>query len=231
MQSIVNEVKIARGQRIGKVATLAGLGFLIGGLVVSLVFKESSLFWLSFVCLIVGILISSVGTMNMNRWVREPRADQALTQALKGYDDRYRLYSYLLPARHVLLCPVGLYVLTAMGQDGVVRFKDGRFHRDFSLGRVLRFMADEGMGRPLSLADAEVRALQEFLEEHDAGEGVEIQSILVFYNPRAELSLSDPPRPVTDPKGLKRAIRKQQGPKLSGSTYRRLRELFEEATG
>lgn len=227
MQSIVNEVKIARGQRIGKVATLAGLGFLIGGLVVSLVFQESSLFWLSFVCLVVGILISSVGTMNMNRWVREPRADQALAQALKGYDDRYRLYSYSLPARHVLLCPVGLYVLTAMGQDGVVRYEGGKFRRDFSLGRVLRFMADEGMGRPFSMADAEVRAMQEYLESHDAGKEVEIQSILVFYNPRAKLEVADPPRPVVEPKQLKRAIRKQQGTKIPGSTYRELRDLFD----
>ena len=31
--------------------------------------------------LLLGLLVSSVGTMNMNRWVREPRADQAVRQA------------------------------------------------------------------------------------------------------------------------------------------------------
>jgi hypothetical protein len=229
MQSITNEVKIARGARIAKWATLAGLGFLIAGLVVSWVFRDSPLLFLSFAFLLLGILVSSVGTMNMNRWVREPRADQALAMGLKGYDDRYRLYSYLLPAPHVLLCPVGLFVLTAMGQDGVVRYEGGKFHRKFSLGRVLRFMADEGMGRPLSVADAEVRALQELLDEDGAGEGVELRNIVVFYNPRAELSLVDPPRPVVDPKGLKKAIRKQRGKKIPTGQYRRLQELFDEA--
>ncbi len=231
MQSITNERKVARGARIGKIATLVGLGFLVGGLVISLTLQQSSLFWLSFACLVVGIVVSSIGTMNMNRWVRQPRADQALAQGLKGYDDRYRLYNYLLPAPHVLLSPAGLFVLTAMGQDGVVRYEGDRFRRNFSLGRALRFMADEGMGRPFSVADAEVQTLRKFLEAHEVGEEVEIQSVVVFYSPRAQLSVSDPPRPVVDPKGLKKVIRKQKEEKLSASQYRQLKELFEEAAG
>jgi hypothetical protein len=227
MQSITDDRRVVRGARVGKIATLVGLGFLLGGLVISLALQESPLLWLSFACLIAGLVISSVGTMNMNRWVREPRADQALAQGLKGYDDRYRLYNYLLPAPHVLLSPIGLYVLTALGQDGTVRYEGGKFRRDFSLGRVLRFMADEGLGRPFAVGDSEIKALQQFLEEHEVGEGVEIQNVLVFYNPRAQLSVSDLPRPVVDPKGLKRALRKQAGDKLAGNQYRQLKDLFE----
>ena len=74
MQNIVNEDKIRRGARIGKIATLVGLAFLAGGLVISLVLQDSPLLWLSFVCLLAGLLVSTIGTMNMNRWVREPRA-------------------------------------------------------------------------------------------------------------------------------------------------------------
>jgi hypothetical protein len=227
MQTIVDENRVARGARIGKIATFVGLGFLGGGLVVSLAFQESPLLWLSFVFLLLGIVASSVGTANMNRWVREPRADQALAQALKGFDDRYRLYSYVLPAPHVLLSPSGLWVITAMGQDGVVRYENGKFRRDFSLARVLRFMAEEGMGRPFAEADAQVQALQKFLDERDAGEGVEIQNVVVFYNPRVELEVSDPPRPLVVPKALKRTVRKQKDSALSSSEYRQLQELFE----
>jgi hypothetical protein len=66
------------------------------------------------------------------------------------------------------------------------------------------------------------------LEGHDAGE-VEIQSVVVFHSPRAELDVSDPPRPVTNPKGLKRELRKQKGQKLPGQQYRQLLELFDQA--
>ena len=127
MKIITDEVRIAKGARLGKIATFVGLGFLVAGLIISLALQETPLLWLSFGCLLAGLVISSMGTMNMNRWVREPRADQALAQGLKGFDDRYRLYNYTLPAPHVLLSPMGLYVLTAMGQDGVIRYEDDKF--------------------------------------------------------------------------------------------------------
>ena len=233
MQIIVNETRIARGARIGKIATLGGLGFLVVGLIVSLTLQTTGLIWISFGCLLLGILVSSVGTMNMNRWVKEPRADQALVQGLKGFDDRYRLYSYFLPAPHVLLGPSGLYVLTAMGQDGVIHYDGTKFRRNFSAARLLRFMADEGLGKPFAEGDAQVRALQKLLDEQNAGEDVDIQNVLVFYSPRAELSISDPPRLVVTQKALKKALRKQQaegGTKLSGDQYRKLRELFDQST-
>lgn len=231
MQNLVNTEKIARGARLGKIGTFAGLGFLVAGLVISLALKESPLLWLSFVCLLAGILVSSIGTANLNRWVRQPRADQALAQGLKGFDDRYRLYNYLLPAPHVLLSPVGLYVLTALGTEGVIRYDGTRFRRDFSLGRLFRFMTDEQLGRPFAEADAQVQALQKFLDTHDLGQEVQIQNILVFFHPGAQLIVSDPPRPIVDPKGLKKAIRRQPGDKLSASVYQRLQELFDGAAG
>jgi len=234
MQNIVNTTRIARGARVGKIATLAGLGCLVAGLIASLTLQQAGLIWVSFVCLLLGILVSSVGTMNMNRWVREPRADQALAQALKGFDDRYRLYSYYLPAPHVLLSPAGLFVFTAMGQDGAIRFDGQKFHRGFSAVRLLRFMAEEGLGKPFAEADAQVRAIEKLLDEYSIGEGVEVQNMLVFYNPRAQLDIADPPRPIAAPKGLKKTLRKQIGGgeiKLSGVQYRELRKLFDRLAG
>jgi hypothetical protein len=231
MQIVTDHERIARGARLGKIATFVGLGILVGGLVISLVLQDTPLLWLSFACLLLGLVVSSVGTMNMNRWVREPRADQALAQGLKGFDDRFRLYNYSLPAPHVLLGPQGLFVLTALGQEGNIHYGGTKFRRDFSLGRALRFMAEEGLGKPFSEGDSQVEALQEALAGHDGAEGVEIHNILVFYNPRAQLDVSHPPRPVVVPKGLKKAIRKQSSTKLPRDQYEELASLFEAATG
>jgi hypothetical protein len=123
-------------------------------------------------------------------------------------------------------------VLTAMGQDGVIHYDGTKFRRNFSAARLLRFMADEGLGKPFAEGDAQVRALQKLLDEQNAGEDVDIQNVLVFYSPRAELSISDPPRLVVTQKALKKALRKQQaegGTKLSGDQYRKLRDLFDGA--
>ncbi len=231
MKSITNEARIAKGARLGKIGAFGGLGLLFVGLVISLTLKQAQFLWISFGCLLLGFLVSTIGTYNMNRWVREPRADQALAQGLKGFDDRYQLYNYFLPVPHVLLAPVGLYVLTAMGQDGVIRFEGDKVRRNFSLGRVFRFMADEGLGRPFGEGDAQVEALRKYLDGHDVGQDVEIQNILVFYNPRAQLEIADPPRPVVDPKGMKKVIRKQKDEKLSSSQYRELEDLFQQVSG
>jgi hypothetical protein len=228
MQNHVDEDRIEKGARIGKIATFLGLGFLGAGLVVSLVMKESPFLWASFVFLLIGVIVSSVGTMNMNKWAREPRADQALSQALKGYDNRYVLYSYLLPAPQVLLCPMGLYVLPAFGQDGEIRFDGEKLNRDFSIGRLLRFMAEEGLGKPFAEADSQIKALQQYLEENDAAEGTPIESILVFYNPKVKLEVSGAPRPVTDTKGLKKALRKLATKKLPPAKYKQLQDLFDD---
>ena len=228
MRNIVDDDRIEKGARLGKIATFLGLGFLGAGLVVSLVLKESPLLWTSFLFLLLGIGVSSIGTMNMNRWVREPRADQALAQGLKGFDNRYHLYSYMLPAPHVLLCPIGLYVLTAFGQDGVIRYDGTKFRRDFSLGRVVRFMAEEGLGNPPAEAESQVNALRNYLIENGLEDGVDIKNVLVFFSPKVELYVTDSPYVVTNTKGLKKSIRKTGAKELPADLYKQLRDLFDE---
>ena len=226
MKIIVNDQLIARRARLGKILTFVGLGLLLTGLIISMTMAPASFFLVSLGCLLGGIIASSIGTINMNRWMREPRADQVLARALKGFDDRYRLYSYTLPAPHVLLTPAGLYVLTAMRQEGMIRYEDGKWHRNFSLGRAIRFLGEEGLGRPFAMGDNEVQAVQRLLEQHEAADGVEIENLLVFVHPKAQVEVVEPPRPVLMPKDLKRAIRSDQK-KLSPDRYRRLQELFE----
>jgi len=230
MKIIVNDQLIARRGRLGKIFTFGGLGLLLVGLIISLIMTQPSFFLVSLGCLLGGIIASSIGTVNMNRWVREPRADQVLARGLKGFDDRYRLYNYTLPAPHVLLTPTGLYVLTAMLQEGAIRYEDGKWHRAFSLGRAIRFLGDEGLGRPFATGDNEVLAMQRFLEQHEVAEGVEIENVLVFVHPKTQVDIHEPPRPVVMPKDLKRAIRSGQN-KLSPDRYRRLQELFENQAG
>ena len=121
-----------------------------------------------------------------------------------------------------------------MGQDGVIRYDGTKFRRDFSPARLLRFMADESLGKPFADADSQVHAVQKLLDEQGAGEGIEIQNVVIFYNPRAQLTISDPPRPVVTQKALKKALRKQRGDggtKLSGVQYRELRDLFDGVVG
>jgi hypothetical protein len=115
-----------------------------------------------------------------------------------------------------------------MGQEGAIRYEEGKFQRDFSVARALRFMAEEGLGKPIAEADSQVQAMLKLLDENGLGDQIEIKNIVVFYNPRAELQVTAPPRPVANAKGLKKAIRKEQDAKFPRAVYRQLEELFDE---
>jgi hypothetical protein len=230
MKILTNERLVSSRARLGKIATGLGFGLLLLGLVVSLLLPMEPYFWVSLGCLLFGIVISSIGATNMNRWMRQPRADQVIDRGLKGFDDRYRVYHYTLPAPHVVLAPTGLYVLTAMIQDGVIRYENGKWHRDFSLGRTIRFMAEEGLGRPFEVAESEVKGLNRLLEKNGLADGIEIENALVFVHPKAQVAVEDPPRPVVMPRELKRVIRGSEK-KMPAERYRRLMELFDAEAG
>ncbi len=229
MKIVVNERLVASRVRLANIATAVGFGALIAGLVISLVLPPEPFFWVSLGALLLGIIAASIGATNMNRWRRVPRADQVIDRGMKGFDDRYRVYHYVLPAPHVVLAPTGLHVITALLSEGNIHYENGRWRRDFSVARMVRFMADEGLGRPFEVADQEVAALRQYLEKHDLADGVEIDSALVFVHPKAQVFVKDPPRPVLPPKDIKRAIRRDDK-KMPAERYRRLLELFEGQT-
>ena len=93
MKVVTDKKLVAQGQKYGKIASLVGLAVLIAGLLVS--FRQMSIL-LAYGCLIVGFIISNIGIYLANKWVREPRADQALAKVLKGFDDKYTLYNLSL---------------------------------------------------------------------------------------------------------------------------------------
>ncbi len=225
MQIITNEKLIKNRARLGRVASFVGLAVLILGLVASL-----SLQWLlaSFGCLFVGFVLSQVGLYHASRWVREPRADQTLVKILKGFDDRYYLYNYVLPARHVLLAPFGLCVINPKDQGGKVRCEGEKWRHESSWGRaILRFFGQEGLGNPTKEARAEVEKLRRFLAERLPDDDVPIEGVVVFTNSQVDLETENPAVPVLDGKQFKYFLRdlSKERP-ISGGQRRQLAEIL-----
>jgi hypothetical protein len=224
MKTVTNEKRIARNAKIGNWSTLAGLAALGVGLYISI--KQPAYIFYSFVCLLVGILLSNVGLYHATRWVRRPRADEVLTTALKGFDKRYYLYNYLLPVNHVLLSPSGLFVIVARNQDGPIYYADGRWRQKFNLFRAFG-LAGEAVGDPLRDAARDARKMQKFLAERapQAGE-VTVQALVVFTNAKADLHVQAPPLPVLDGKELKDHLRQLPKDALSGGQIRQMVEVL-----
>jgi hypothetical protein len=204
MQVITNEKLIRNRARLGRWASFVGLAILILGLAASL-FPQ----WLlvSLGCLFVGFLLSQVGIYNANRWVREPRADQTLDKILKGFDNRYYLYNYVLPARHVLLAPFGLCVINPKHQGGKIRCEGEKWRHQAGWKRILRLFGQEGLGNPTREVRAEVEKLRRFLAQRFPDDDVPIERVVVFANPQVDLRTENPAVPVLDGKQFKSFLR------------------------
>jgi len=227
MKVIINEKLVKRQAAIGKWASLIGMGALLAGLVVS--YRWPNLIIVSFGCLIVGFMLASVGTYNMNRWVKEPRADQALSKALKGFDNKHFLYHYTLPAAHVLLAPSSLFVFTVKGHHGEIRCEGERWHHKFNWGRLLLFFGQEGLGNPTREVRGEIERLRRFLDSRLPEADVPIEGLIVFTNPRARLELIDPAMPVVSSNRLKTFLRQLKKKRIPAEQRKELVEIFEEA--
>ncbi len=226
MKVVVNERLIASRGRLGKIASLTGLAILLAGFGFSF-FPQY--FYVSILCLLLGLIASNIGTYNLNRWVKRPRNDEVIARALKGLDDRFWLFSYILPAEHVVLGPTGLFVIKAKSHDGEILCEGSRWRRKFRWSYLLRIFYEEGLGNPTAEVAWEAERLRKFLAKklpEDAQ--VEIKEVILFTNPSVRLELRSPITPVLTAKTLKNHIRQKGTEFLPSELYRKLLEVFRQ---
>jgi len=181
-----NEAFLQRRATIARYTTLVGLGVLFVGLIVSF---NQQYYYFSLPALIVGFILANISGFNSNRYVKEPRPDQSLAKALKGFDNTYHLFNYTAPVPHVLLAPSQVYALLVKHQDGVVRQRGNRWRRDFSLRRFFLFFGEEGLGNPPREARAVVERLQSALDDAFGEEAPPVEPLVVFTHPNVQLEM------------------------------------------
>ncbi len=230
MRLSTNEKLIERQSKIARVATFAGLAVLVGSLVTT--FTANFPIAIAYALLFVGFILAYVGSMYANRWIREPRADKALAKALKGMDNKYHLYNYLLPANHVLVTPTGLAVIRVKQNDGAISVKGDKWFTPFRLGRLFGGMGQEALGNPAADLRKEIDKIKAFLAGRVEGASeLPIDGYVVFTDPKADLQIQESAVPVMRVDDLKDALRKgKRGPVLAPKLVEEIvRVLDEEA--
>jgi hypothetical protein len=208
MRLVTNDRLIKRNATLGKYAMLAGMVVLIGGLLVSFYGRDNVyLQTVPLVALIVGFILSNTGIYFTNHYRREPRADQALEAALKGFDDKYHLYNFYLPAHHFLVTPFGIFVLIPKFQSGSVQW-DGKRWKHKNSNFLLSLFGQESLANPNAEAAAEADTIAKYLAKKVGGDIPPVQAIIVFYHPNASLEGEPPTLPTVHVKQLKDLLRK-----------------------
>ena len=90
---------------------------LVGGLITNfLSINSPQYFRPTLILLALGFVSAIVSSHLANHWVREPRADQTLSQMLKKFGNDYLLYNYIGPVPHILIAPDAIYSFVVKNQ-------------------------------------------------------------------------------------------------------------------
>ena len=210
MKIIKNEKLIKRNGKIGQWTSLGALVVL--GLGMYLTFYRVDLFAYSIAALLVGFIMTQVGMYMGNRYGRSPRPDEKLDAGLKGLQNEFSIYHYIMPASHLLVGPAGIWVLLPYHQRGQVTYKKNRWHMGGGgfLQGYMRIFGQEGLGRPDLEMDGEINAVKKHLVKHmGESEIPEIKGMLVFTSDDVTINAGDSPIPAMKVKEIKEFFRKK----------------------
>src|SRR4029453_15242808 len=121
MQLVANQQLVRNRVRIGLGFHLGALAVFAIGLAMSLSVDTTRELPLSaWAAILFGLVLFSVGQPQLRRWGQRHRQEEPLGQAIRGLDDRYKLYAFLsssLPD-YILVSPAGAQVLIVRQEGG-----------------------------------------------------------------------------------------------------------------
>lgn len=232
MKVFRNDALIKRNKSISKYASIVGFAVLVGGLIMGFIDPERYLI-VQVLALPLGWLLSQVGLYMAHRYLRSPRPDEVIDEALGKVARDGRMYHYLLPVPHVLLMPAGPVVFVAKFQSGDISVEDGKW-RQRGVSFLRKLFSQESLGNPTREAENAVAALASFIDKRAPDvEEVPIGAIIVFTSKHGgDLDLDQSPIPAMHFTKL-RGYFKQKAPRepLPAQDYAALREAFDAEAG
>ena len=190
MNIITNETLIKRMGIIGQVCMYSGLAILVGGMVLSFN-NPAKYFYVSLVSLILGFILSQVGINYTSKFGRPPRPNDLFNQALKGMDRKNTIYHFMTPVPHLLVGPLGVWILIPRHQRGRITFEKGRWKQKGS-NLYLKFFAQDSIGRVDLDVQSEKDKLTSFLKKHMREEELPpIYAAVVFTTPSATVDIPE----------------------------------------
>jgi hypothetical protein len=226
MRTVLNEALVSnRATRARRVVTLAIAMMLLA---VALSFNAQFLLP-AYVIVIVGTIMLHWGGRAVGKWIGEPRFDQSLAKALKNVNHGYQLYSYVLPADHVIVGPSGLFVLKVKPHDGDISCRGNKWHRAFRWQHLWRLLSQESLGNPTKQANEEADKARRFLSDRLPDVNVPIRPLVVFIDPNANLEVVDPSVPVLHLRDVKAHLREaKHGEAIPAKTLQALLSAFDD---
>src|SRR5919197_817448 len=179
MQLVANQQLVRNRVRLGLGFHLAALAVFAIGLVISWQMDITrDIPFLAWGAIGVGLVLYTVGQTQLRRWGPRHRQDEPLGQAIRGLDERYKLYAFLsssLPD-YILVSPGGVHVLIVRQEAGEISCRrDVWTAKTSRLGRLF----GPGFSNPSVEAARQLQRVRKLLGESSL-EDVPSGAIVVF---------------------------------------------------
>jgi hypothetical protein len=232
MKTYIDQSKVKTRALLSHFASLGGLFVLMAGIVIPLSFPSFP--WmvvLTQIMIVAGILVSMAGIYLANRWVRRPRPEESLGEALKTLGEGYNLYHYTsLSGKHILLMPNGLMVLVIINLAGEFSYLNGRWREKINLGRIVRYIFEEHLGDPSRNVRRAVDDLKAQIRNlPGVTKPVPVSGMVVFLHPLAQLEAKGVPIPVCKVDKLRKMV-VIKAPKLDPEIFEHISLFLEKST-
>jgi hypothetical protein len=234
MQLVANQQLVKNRVRLGIGFHLTALAVFAVGLVLSLQMDATrgELPWSSWIAIAVGLVLYVLGQNQLRRWGPRNRQEEQLGQAIRGLDDRYKLYAFLsssLPD-YILVSPAGVHVLVVrqdVGQIACVRDQ----WRNQSRSRLRWLGGGPNLGNPSAEAARQLQQVQAVLSS--AGlQDIPTSALIVFTNPKVQLRIEGCSATVTRLRELKDVLRRMAGKgrevALGSARVREVQAVFDQ---
>jgi hypothetical protein len=230
MQLVANQQLVKNRVRLGLVFHFGAMAVLIGGAVLSTQLDPArEIAWQTWVAFVAGLGLYTLGQTQLRRWGPGKRQEEQLGQAIRGLDDRYKLYAFLsssLPD-YILVSPAGVQVLVTRTDGGQISCVRDKWK---SSGTRLMSLFGPGLGNPSADAARQLQKLRALLVEWGL-QDVPTSSVIVFTNARAQLRVEGASSTITRLKELKDVLRRMAGKgtnvALTTSRIREIQRLFD----
>ena len=191
------------------------------GLGLFITFKYPNAFEYSLAALLVGFLMSQIGIHFTNRWGHNPRPDEIVDKSLKGLGREFTVYHYVTPVSHLLVGPAGIWTIMPNFQGGMIAYDKKRWQaKGGGFPAILYAFVRAGKPRPprpgIRSRDQFGQTLPENVFCPKGPRFRQVNTILLFANPKVELKVEDAPLPALTPKDLKDFLREKSKEKAIG---------------
>lgn len=204
MRIETNHQLVKRNRRTANILFFASMAVLLGGFLVANLqltaaqdpTSAAAFLLLPWIVLPLGFFLTMQSVRMTNEWLRRPRPEEAIQEGLKGLSKRSVLYNYYHgPVRHVLVAPQGVFAIVTRFQEGNFTVEGDKWIQRGGPGAaLLRFFRRDGIGNPTAEARAGAEAIQRLLTAQLPD--VQVQPLVIFVDPRAQLTLINPSIPI-----------------------------------